>query len=134
MLRVDLSATPMAWNTVKIPTDDEPAELRVRYRILRKDDVDVRSTERLELAKLIKAGDEVEALAAIMDRLTPEQRERMRSDVLGSIAEWDLQDMDGQPVPVTAEAVTALCDYGIYLIPLYDGLIEASNGAARKNA
>lgn len=134
MLRLDLSATPMAWNTVKIPTDDEPAELRVRYRILRKDDVDVRSTDRLELARLVKAGDEVEALAAIMDRLAPEQRERMRSDVLSAIAEWDLQDMDGNPVPVTAETVWALLDYGIYLMPLYDGLIEASNGAARKNA
>lgn len=134
MLRLDLSATPMAWNTVKIPTDDEPAELRVRYRILRKDDVDVRSTDRLELARLVRAGDEVEALAAIMDRLAPEQRDRMRSDVLSSIAEWDLQDMDGNPVPVTAETVGALLDYGIYLMPLYDGLIEASNGAARKNA
>ena len=133
MLRLDLSAAPLVWHTVRIPTDEEPAELRVRYRILRKDAVDARSAERLELARLVRTGEEAEALRAIMERLSDEQRERLRADVLGAIAEWDLQDLDGQPVPVTAQTVGALLDYGIYLMPLYDGLIDASNGAARKN-
>jgi hypothetical protein len=134
MIKLDLSARPMVWHTVSIPLDGDPAELRVRYRILRKAEVDARSAERIELARLVRGGDEVGALDAILERLSEEQREAMRAALRDAIAEWDLQDLQGAPIPVSPEAVTALLEYGIYLLPLYDGLIEASNGAARKNA
>ena len=133
MIKLDLSARPLVWHTIAIPTDGESASLRVRYRILRKDAVDAMSTQRMELARLVRGGDEALALEAIIDRLSDAQREEMRALVRDAIAEWDLADLDGAPIPVTVEAIDALLDYGIYLIPLYDGLIEASNGAARKN-
>lgn len=135
MIRVDLTKAPEVWHEVKVALGEaEPATLRVCYRILTKAQVDERSAERLRLAKTVRAGDESAALDAILERLTPEQRERLRADLVGAIVAWDLADADGNPLPVTPETVGAVLDYGPFLLPLHEGLIEASNGAARKNA
>lgn len=134
MIRVDLSQAPQVAHEVKVQLGGEAATLQVTYRILTKAQADERSAERLRLAKTVRAGDESAALDAILERLTPEQRERLRADLVGAIVAWDLADADGNPLPVTPETVGAVLDYGPFLLPLHEGLIEASNGAARKNA
>lgn len=134
MLRINTSAAPLVWHTVQINQDGESTAVKVRYRILTKDAVDARSADRLALARTVRGGDEGKALDAIIERLTPDQRESMRIDLRRAVAEWDIADQDGAPLAVTPETLDAVLAYGIYLLPLYDGLIEASNGAAAKNS
>jgi hypothetical protein len=134
MLRIDLSQAPEVWHEVRVALGEEPAAVRVRYRILTKAELDALTGERLRLAKSVRGGDESAALDAVLERLTPEAREAMRAAVLRALTAWDLADPEGNPLPVTPESVGAVLDYGPFLLPFYEGLLEASSGAARKNA
>lgn len=134
MIRIDLTSPPLVWQDVRVPVDGELQALRVRYAILNKGEVDARSRRRLELAVAVKSGDELQALTDILERLSAEEVERMRADLRAAVREWELADPAGNPIPVTPQTLEAVLDYGIYLLPLYDGLLEASNGARAKNS
>lgn len=134
MIRIDLTSPPLVWQDVRVPVDGELQALRVRYAILNKGEVDARSRRRLELAVAVKSGDELQALTDILERLSAEEVERMRADLRAAVREWELADPAGNPIPVTPQILEAVLDYGIYLLPLYDGLLEASNGARAKNS
>jgi hypothetical protein len=134
MIRVDLSGVPKVWHDVPVVLDGAEGTLRVRYAILRDAALAEHQAERLALARLFQAGDQGAAYDGLIARLSPEQRARMRETVAAAIVEWDLADPDGQPIAVTPESLAAVLDYALFLVPLYDGLLEASQGGRAKNA
>lgn len=134
MIRVDISGVPKIWRDVPVNLDGTEGSIRVRYAILPDAELATHLAERLALARLFKLHDDAAAYDALIERLTPEQRGRMRAAVTGAVVEWDLADPDGEPIPVTPETLAAVTGYALFLVPLYDGLLEASQGGRAKNA
>lgn len=137
MIRFNPHAPPRVKHTISVRTEDgEVGEMYVTYKVLKKDALDGIAQERIGLAFSVQGGSQKpteETKEVIMDRLSPEHRQRVTATLLDAILDWDVQDEAGNPWPATPENISNLLQYQLYFDPLYEGLLEASRGAARKN-
>lgn len=133
MIRIALDERPLAWHTVQVRLDGEPADMRVRYHLLAPEDAAARSAERLKVARAIGTGDASSAYDLLLERLSAAQIEAMRALLAARVVEWDLCDPQGTPIPVNGETLRAVLAHGAFLRPLDEGLIDASLGAFSKN-
>ena len=142
MIRFSKSGRPESWHTVQIPVDGEPQPMAVRYWLL-----STREAARLARERLagIVDGPPDEALSSqvalqfLQRELSDAHIDTMQSLLTERIVDWDLEDADAaeEPkpkLPVTPEIVAAILERGDFLRPLFQGLLDASSGAARKNA
>lgn len=141
MIRLSRNARPESWHTVQIPVDGEPTPMRVRYWLLSTKEAAQWARERLKgYAAVAKVGsDGAEALEFLLGELDPERIDAMSALLTERIVDWDLADGDSvedppAKLPVTPETLAAVLERGDFLRPLFQGLLDASSGAARKNA
>jgi hypothetical protein len=145
MIRVDLSAAPKRWQTIELLDENcEPQEAKVQYKLL--DKLVVARYRRADI-ELAKSGSQFRASretddAAVEQAFLTELVERMdeseltaRTDLLCShIVGWDFQGIDKEPLPCTDEIKAVLLNRADWFAAIWQGLLEASEGAAKKTA
>jgi hypothetical protein len=143
MIRVDFSSAPKRWHTVELPDENgEPQEAKIQYKLL--DKVTVTGYRRADI-ELAKSGALFRSSAreddpSIEQAFLSELVERMdeseltaRTDLLRShIAGWDFEGADGNPLPCTDEIKSALLNRADWFAPIWQGLLDASEGAGKK--
>jgi len=138
MIRLSTTQRPEAWHTIEIPMDGEPAEMRVKYWLLSRDQATEYSLHRLELQKAIESKDDSTTFAMLAHELSPETVAEVDALLRERILDWDLEDGDapeGTKLALTPETLNAVLDQVRFWRPLFQGLINCSNGlGARKNA
>lgn len=145
MIRFSASARPESWHTVQIPVDGEPTPMRVRYWLLGTKEAARFARERLKGYVAVSQGnaqgavDTLGAVDFLLRELDDTHIDAMAELLRERILDWDLADAestDDPPaqLPVSPETVAAVLARGDFLRPLFQGLLDASSGAARKNA
>ncbi|MBV5274460.1 MAG: hypothetical protein JZU52_12725 [Lamprocystis purpurea] len=134
MIRLSPRARPEAWTTIDINLDGTPTPLRVRYWLLTPVAAAEFAAERLKGFAALKA-ETPEGLDFLLHELAPDQLATVRALLLERVIDWDLVDADtGEALALTPESLSAVLDHGAFFRPLFQGLLDASSGAARKNA
>lgn len=138
MIRLSPKRRPEAWTSVDINLDGEPQAMRVRFWLLSPTEAAEWTAARLKGYHAIKS-DEGQGLDFLLRELSAEQIGRIAALLQERIADWDLADAEStaEPpakLPVTPETVAAVAAHGAFMRPLFQGLLDASSGAARKNA
>ncbi len=142
MIRIDLNQDPTRWHPVTVLDDQgEPAEIRIQYALL---DLDTVSGYRRDQMALGVQGAtsrhddggaaQAEFLRALMDRLAPDQIAERRTLLRERIRGWDLVDTAQAPLPCTPEILDAVIGRADFFAPLWEGLLEASEGAPKRGA
>lgn len=142
MIRIDLTQDPTRWHPVSVLDDQgEPAEIRVQYALLGLDAVSAyrRDQMALGLQGAVSRGDDdgtaqADFLRALMDRMAPEQIAERRALLREHIRGWDLVDAAQAPLPCTPEILDAVISRADFFAPLWEGLLEASEGAPKRGA
>lgn len=137
MIRLSPNHRPESWTTIDINLDGEPTPVRVRYWLLSPAETAQWAAERLRGFSAIRA-DSPEALDYLLSELSPEKIAQVRALLMERLLDWDIADADSDTTPpaklaVTAESKAAVIDHGAFFKPLFQGLLDASSGAARKN-
>lgn len=138
MIRLSPNQRPESWTTIDVPLDGDPAPVRVRYWLLSPTETAQWAAERLRGFSAIRA-DSPEAIDYLLGELDPAKIGQIRDLLLERILDWDIADADSPEtppakLPVTADTKAAVIDHGAFFKPLFQGLLDASSGAARKNA
>lgn len=134
MIRLNPRARPESWTSIDINLDGEAQSMRVRYWLLAPEEAAQWAAERLKGYHAIKA-DEDAGLEYLLHELSAEQIARVHALLAERIIDWDLADAESEAkLAVTPEHVAAVLAHGAFLRPLFQGLLDASSGAARKNA
>ena len=139
MIRISPNNRPESWTTIDINLDGEPQPMRVRYWLLSPVEAAAWAAERLKGWSAIKGKDEAAGLDYLLRELSADQIGRVRELLLERIIDWDLADADSDAAPptkltLTAASKEAIIGHGAFFKPLFQGLLDASSGAARKNA
>lgn len=144
MIRIDFSATPKRWHTVELLDENgEPQEAKIQYTLLDKLAVTRYRRADFELAKSGSAfraaredsdpAIEQAFLAELVDRMD-EGELAARTDLLRShIVAWDFADTEGNPLPCSDEIKSVLLNRADWFGPMWQGLLEASEGAQKKS-
>lgn len=130
MIRFDPAAPATVWRTVKVALDDKPQEMRVQFRVFEHEEAVDHIREQLEGAQAADDGGKFEAL---LDSMTQEKVAGRRQQLAERIVDWDLLSEPKIKLPVTPENVGAVLRTAVYFRPLWNALIEASQGATEKN-
>ena len=136
MIRLNPKARPESWTSIDINLDGEPQPMRVRFWLLPPEEAARLAAERLRGFSAVRAEGDA-GLDYLLRELSAEQIGEVRTTLAARIVDWDLADdtdAEGGKLAVTPEHIAAVLDHGAFLRPLYQGLIDASSGAARKNA
>lgn len=134
MIRLAPNQRPESWTSIEINLDGEPQPLRVRYWLLSTLEAADWAAKRLRGLHAMRA-DEEAGFDYLLGQLSAEHIGQIRAMLLDRILDWDLEDAEqpGAKLPVTMANVTAVVDHGAFFRPLFQGLIDASSGDARKN-
>ena len=137
MIRLNPRARPESWTTIDVNLDGDPQPMRVRYWLLAPEDAARWASERLKGYHAIK-GDTDAGIDYLLRELSAEQLALVHTLLAERIIDWDLADAEStaepaEKLPVTPENVAAILGHGAFLRPLFQGLLDASSGAARKN-
>ena len=137
MIRLSPNQRPESWTTIDINLDGEPTPARVRFWLLSPTDSAKWAAERLRGLNAIRA-DSPEGLDYLLSELAPDRIAQVRDLLMERLLDWDIADADSDATPpaklaVTAEAKAAVIAHGAFFKPLFQGLLDASSGAARKN-
>lgn len=142
MIRVDLSRDPERnWDVTFVDEQGESQVVEIRYALLDLDAVAGYRREQMELA-LSSAGMREDDpnpaarqafLQAVVDRLQPEQLAQRRGVLAERLRGWGLCDAQGSPLPMDSVTVSAVLRRPDLFAPLWDGLLEASEGAGKKS-
>lgn len=138
MIRLSPNARPECWTTIDVSLDGEPQAVRVRYWLLSPVETAQWAAERLRGFSAIRA-DSPEAIEYLLSELDPAKIGQIRALLMERVLGWDIADADSTETPpatlaVTPENLAAVIDHGAFFKPLFQGLLDASSGAARKNA
>lgn len=137
MIKLSLSKRPEAWQDLEIIVDGEPQPMRVRYWLLATAEAAEWTASRLQLAKSVRTDDQEATFAQLIDDLQPPQLARIRALLIDRIVDWDLADADAgetehNKLPVNPDTVGAVLERGMFWRPMFQGLLDASSGAAVK--
>lgn len=143
MIRVDLSRDPERWWPVTfLDEEGEPEEIRIRYALL--DLATVAQYRREQMALALSgvgsnADDAVPSarqafLQALIDRLDPAELDARRAVLEDRLRGWEFVGADNQTLAFDARSVGAVVRRPGFFAPLWDGLLEASEGSAKKSA
>lgn len=138
MIRLSPTHRPESWTTIDINLDGDPTPVRVRYWLLSPTETAQWAAERLRGFASIRA-DSPEAIDYLLSELDPAKIGQIRDLLMQRVLDWDIADADSTATPpaklaVTEASKTAVIDHGAFFKPLFQGLLDASSGAARKNA
>ena len=138
MIRLSPNHRPESWTTIEINLDGEPIPVRVRYWLLSTSETAQWAAERLRGIASLRA-DRPEAIDYLLSELDQAKIQQIRDLLMQRILDWDIADADSATNPpakldVTDENKSAVVDHGCFFKPLFQGLLDASSGAARKNA
>jgi hypothetical protein len=136
MIRLNPNARPESWTTCEINLDGEPQPMRVRFWLLPPEEAARLSAERLRGFSAVRAEGDA-GIDYLLRELSAEQIGEVRQTLAERIVDWDLEDASaeaGGKLSLDPAHIAAVLGHGAFLRPLYQGLIDASSGAARKNA
>lgn len=140
MIRIDLTQPPTRWHAVTVLDDQgEPAEIRVQYALLDLEAVTAYRRDQMQLgvqgaASRDDGAAQADFLRSLLDRMSPEQLAERRAVLRTHILGWDLVDPDQVPLPCTPEIIAAVVGRADFFAPLFEGLLEASEGAPKRGA
>jgi len=139
---------PELWQTLHVDLgEDEPYEVRVKYWILTKPELDARREEEtraiLGQAKETRTDDDgrtdLDRQIAILERalesISPEKGAERVKELTQRVLDWDLIDAasdTGEKLPCTPDAVEKVCEYEAIFQSLAGGLLAASGDARKK--
>jgi hypothetical protein len=141
MIRIDLDRIPERWHPVSfLDEEGDPQEVRIRYALLDLDAVVGYRREQMTLA-LQGVGmrdDEPDPqarqafLEGLVARLEPEEVARRQAVLTQHLRGWEFVGPDDAPIPFEERTVAAVVRRSDLFAPLWDGLLEASEGASKK--
>jgi len=140
---------PELWHTLHIDLgEDEPYEVRVKYWILTKPELDARRADEtktiLDQAKASQAEDadgseldrQIAMLERVVESISPEKGAERVEELTQRVLDWDLIDAasdTGEKLPCTPETVAKVCEYEAIFQALAAGLLAASGDARKKS-
>lgn len=139
MIRISQHVHPTAWYPVQVDLGEGPVDVRVRFRLLEKEQVALWQARRLALAAAIDGADAPQTYALLREDVSPEHLAEVEGLLREAIVEWEIGDADSDDedarLPVNAQTLSAVLRDMRLLRALFRGLVDASAGvAARKNA
>lgn len=134
MIRLSTTQRPQAWTTIDVNLSGDLHPVRVCYWLLTTAEAARWSAERLQGMQAVRS-DDPSGLTWLLGELSPEHLARVRALLMERILDWEIEDADrpGERLPVNETTVSAILDLGHFFRPLFQGLLDASAGAARKN-
>lgn len=126
---------PVTINTVKVDGsgEAEPLRIKVRYRLLSRDEMRRQLAEQM---KQVSEGGDGEYAKALRRSLDDEQVKLRDSDLADHVLDWEgiVDDASGDPVPFSREVLLQLLgEYSAFSAALHEGLWSASKELPVKN-
>jgi len=140
---------PELWHTLHIDLgDEEPYEVRVKYWIFTKPELDARREKEtraiLDQAKASQPEDatgsdldrQIAMLERVVESISPDRGAEQVEELTQRVLDWDLIDAasdTGEKLPCTHETVRKVCEYESIFQSLAAGLLAASGDARKKS-